>query len=211
MASNSPVPQGPRTLKKYVDVKRYERFRAGESIDQIALSDNIDVDHALKSVRIGWQMFEAQQQIRLRELKYAATIENEEIRSELRNRVKEKLIAAVETLLDGERTVVEVNKITGEVTIHKFIDLEMVALGIEAARKAISLEEKPQPMQTMINIQNNAAENPIRTEGMSYEERMERIQIAQSSGPQAPAQDPETEPAKVVDVEVVENDTEELF
>lgn len=170
------------------DLERFHRFQSGEDMVTIASRDGLSVDAIKTSVRRGWNMFEAEQQIKLKHLKYQAAIANEEIRSDVRERVKNDIVTAIQGLLKGERTIAEVSRATGEVTLHTYIDPEMVALGIEAARKTISLEEKPSVGGTVVNIQqNNMGDGGGGGGGASYEERLERIKLEQSGIVEIPA------------------------
>jgi len=165
----------------FVDLQRFQRFTGGESIQEISLQDGIGFEIAKTSVRRGLQMFEAQQQIILKAKRYDAAIENEEIRAEARAKVKHKLVDAIDVLLSGKKTVIEVDRNSGAMVFHEITDPEIIAMGVEAARKMLSMEEKPTP-STIVNIQqNNNTEGATGVSlGLTFEERLARIQRAQS-------------------------------
>ncbi len=194
------------------DLARYLRFKHGESIIDIAQSEGTDPEAVKISVRKGRNMYEAEQILKLRDLKHTALIETEEIRRDIRRRISKQLVDSVERLLQGKRTVVEVNKLTGEVTLHEIVDPEVISMGIEHARKSISLDEKPAANQTTVNIQQNngAGDGSISVES-SYEQRLARIR-ARQIGPASQRvidvqadEVSESEPAKAVEAEIVED------
>jgi hypothetical protein len=170
--------------RELVDVERFLKMKGGMSITDIAKAESIPIERAERSVRQGAKMYEAEHQIRLRDAKYQSAIDNEKIRTDLRKRVTKQLIDSVETLLKGEKTVVEINKETGEVTFHTITDPEMIALGVEAASRILSLPEKAGPSMILNLQQNNMLDQlPGVGMGMSYEERLSAIQEAQANNP----------------------------
>lgn len=170
--------------QSYADLDRYTRFKMGESFLQIAEADGLDPEVIKISIRKGRSMYEAGQIIELRDLKHEAAIEAEKIRREVRMRVATKIVDAIDLLLEGKQTVVQVNKLTGEVTFKDYVDPEVLSMGIEHARKIIALEEKPIANQTLVNIQQNTQNVGGNSLGenrdFSYEERLARIRRAQS-------------------------------
>lgn len=186
-------------IKANVDLRRYLRFKDGETLLEIAEADNITPDAAKISLRIGRNMHEAGQLLVLRDLKYTGAIETEEIRAKVRASVSEKIVTAVDQLLTGERTVVETNLVTGQVTLHKIVDPEVVSMGITHARKIVSLDEKPAANQTTVNIQQNnnsgSGDGPVSVGGLSYEDRLRNIRLAQTS-------------QRVIDTEIPDDDKE---
>lgn len=193
------------------DLARYLRFKHGETFLEIAQSEEMDPKKVEISVRAGRQMYEGQQLLELRDLKHRSLIEAERIREKLRIKVADQLIEGIETLLKGERTIVEVNKITGEVTMHKVVDPELIAIGIDKAMKGISLEERPAPNQTTVNIQqNNVNDQSSGSVEYTFEERLARIRQKQdrafspSRVIEASATDVTEEPATPVEAVLVD-------
>ena len=208
------------------DLDRYMAFRDGKTIVDIAIDEENDPQEIRQSLIRGRAMFDIEQQMRLKDAKYEGAIENEKIRTAVRKAVHEPIVDGLVTLLKGKRTVVEKNKITGEIRTHDVTDPEIIALGIEAARKTISLEEKPVPSQTVVNVQQNVAGGDqiagMGVGGTSYEERLERIRAIQEGKP-IPNHETTTEinpspksgtkkSSKIVDVEAreVKPDPEDL-
>ncbi len=171
--------------KTSIDLRRYLRFRDGETLLQIAESDQLTPDAVKISLRIGRQMHEASQMLTLRDLKYTGAIETEQIRQQVRDSVKDKIVSAVDQLLTGKRTIVETETATGKVTLHEIVDPEVISMGITHARKIVSLDEKPAANQTTVNIQNNqnnsGSEAPTPVGGLSYEDRLRNIRSAQTN------------------------------
>lgn len=203
--------------KQLKDMDRYIKFRDGVSIVQQAIDEHMSPDAIQSSVSRGRSMYDGEQQMRWRDARIQSMIENEKIRSEIRARVGDKLIAAIEKLIEGNQTVPQVNPVTGEVVLRTYVDLTIVEKGVEQARKVLSLESSGS--QTTVNIQqNNNSNNMNGGSGYSYEDRITRIREAQES---SRAERPE--PENVIDVESTEvpdtpadtpsNDTEggELF
>ena len=203
--------------KAYLDLERYTKFKDGATILDIADEYKITVGVAKHSIEVGRNLCEADDLIRFRDLRYRGAIENEKIRQNIRDRVSVELVDAIMLLLSGKRTIPQVHKVTGEVTFKEFIDPDIIVQGIEAARKAISLEEKPAASQTTVNIQQN---NAGPSEGhaaieTTYEERLTRIRHAQSvSGNrviETKATEVDDDPAVAVTAElVVEHPDEDL-
>lgn len=168
---------------KLTSLNRYLRFKAGESIIEIAQKDNLEIEIARLSIATGRKMYESEQILILRDLKYTSAIEGERIRTETRIRVAPQIIDGLELLLKGKRKHVSVRKSTGEFIFVEVDDPEMISMGIEHARKILSLDERPAQNQTVVNIQNNQQNitegNQGGSTGLSYEERLKRIQNAQ--------------------------------
>lgn len=164
------------------DLNRYLRFRAGETFADIAIIDNITPEAAKNSVSTGRRMYEAEQLIELRDLKHQSAIATERIRKKARERTETLILDGLETLLSGKRTIASIRKSDGEIIIQEITDPEVISLGLEHARKIISIDERPAQNQTYVNIQNNQQNINEGSQGpaaMSYEERLKRIRNAQ--------------------------------
>lgn len=201
-----------RADRKLRDLDRYMQLRSGATtVHRLADLEGIDPIEIEQSVQRGARQYEAQQQMFLRDAKYRGAIENEQIRSSLRT-LAGKMQEAILLLLSGKRSVVETDKVTGKVTVIDVVDPDVIVRGVEAFRKAISLEEKAGP-NTLINVQQNNAEGggEIRV-GMTYEERLDEIQKAQSrQALPASRQIIEAEVVQPVVADAAVADTEELF
>lgn len=164
------------------DLNRYLRFKAGQTMAEIAIDDRVLPETVKTSVLRGRKAYESEQILVLRDLKYTSAVEGEKIRTETRIRVAPQIIDGLELLLKGKRVHVSVQKSTGEFLTMVVDDPEMISMGLEHARKILSLDERPAQNQTVVNIQNNQQninESPQGSSGLSYEERLKRIRGAQ--------------------------------
>lgn len=173
-----------RLRKTQDDLRRYLLFiRENKTAAEIADLENVELRIITDSIKRGQVVYQADQHVRLRDAKYESAIDNEKIRASVRKRVANKIVDGIDTLLSGTRVIVETNKLTGEVTFHDVVDPDMIALGLEAACKAISLHERPMPNQTIVNIQNNQGDGAMRPNELTFEERIDRIHAQQTGQP----------------------------
>lgn len=200
--------QAQKLEKLNADVKRYLRFmHGGESIVDIAKADGLDPDYARQSITRGRDVMEVENQIRLRSMKMRGAIRNESMKERLREEISQTYVDAIKHMLSGKKDVVEVDKITGAVTVHTIIDPEVIAMGLEAVRKTISIEERPAAVN--VNIQNNQ-QNINETGsggGLTYEERLQAIHRLQEQGPEpidVEARIVEEAPAQSVEAEIID-------
>lgn len=182
------------------DLDLYMKFREGTTVIDLAISHHKDPKLMEAAVRRGRQIFDMEQNMRLRDAKLEGAIQNEKIRNAVRAKVAADMVSGIKTLLEGKRVAVETNHATGEVTLKEFLDPTVINMGIEQARKAISLEEKPMP-QTVVNVQQNT--NTINEAGgdaqFSFEQRLSKLRERQQQRAPVP---------NVIDVEAknVEDD-----
>jgi hypothetical protein len=161
-----------------VDVSRLERFKAGETIEEIAEKDEVCPATVLASIQRGAARDQMLQLMRLFDMKLTGAIENELVRQQLRKEYRKKLTETIGTLLSGRRQLPITNRITGETTIIEIIDPEIMAQGVELLIEILGLKVKPAP-NFLPNLQNNEVEyNEGSTIG--YEERLEKIRARQS-------------------------------
>jgi hypothetical protein len=202
--------------RAHVDLLRYLDFRDLGSYVQVAEKWQISPETAKLSIRNGQRMHESQQQLQLRQLKYDGALTNETIRQEIRDFIqspddagppKNRLIAAIQTLLKGERPVV--SDIGGQKVVQYIIDPEVVAMGLKELREAISLAEKPAQNQTTVNIQQNnmGGEGSAAGGDLTYEDRLARVRARQrGERPVIEAQARTIEDVKPVEAELIEPD-----
>lgn len=186
------------------DLNRYLRFRAGETFADLAIADDITPEAAKLSVSTGRRMYEAEQLIELRDLKHQSAIATERIRKKARERTETLILDGLETLLSGKRTIASIRKSDGEIITQEITDPELISLGLEHARKIISIDERPAQNQTYVNIQNNQqniSESGQGAAAMSYEERLKRIRNAQTGIPSANEQ--------IIEAEIIKSDVVE--
>jgi hypothetical protein len=164
-----------------VDVHRFESFREGQTVEEIAERENVCPSTVRSSIQRGAARDQMLRMIELIELKIDAAIENERIRQRIREEHSQRLIKAIEVLLSGKRSVLITHPVTGKVTIQEIIDPDVIAMGIEQVIKILGLEEKPVPNPINVNIQNNQLESRMDTD-LFYEDRLARIRAAQEQG-----------------------------
>lgn len=205
-----------RVEKKSKDLERFLSHREGVTVMDIAKRDRIDPASAESSIRRGSRIFEGEQQMQLRSAKYDNAIAAEKLRTDTHKSIATIFVDAIKTLLQGKRTIVEKNKLTGQITMHEITDPEIIAIGLAAARKTLSLEEKVGPSMVFNFQQNNMGEPGSEAGGgaMTYEERLERIQAAQSGHPVPKSREIIETHAKDVtpqptNVEIVDDDLDE--
>lgn len=144
------------SFKDSIDSAWYHRVKAGETEVQIAQKEGISIDEVQRSIKNGEQLEFARFLREFLGFRLEVVIHNERFRKRIRKRFEDKVIDALGRLLSGERTLIEKDRKTGEVRFHKFIDLELIARGIEQYRKTTSLEEKPAPVAlSIVNVQQS--------------------------------------------------------
>lgn len=188
MRSGKKNPDGSITLATKietasVDLNRYFRNQDGESLTEIAAKDNITPHQCTISIRNGANMHEAQQLIRLKALKMEGLLQNEVGRRNLRELIPQ-IRPKVEQLLGGKRTMVEVNKQTGEHRTYEIEDPDVIALGLQLLQKLISMEEKPAASQTTVNINQNNMNVDTGGQGtveLTFEERLAKVKMDQAN------------------------------
>jgi hypothetical protein len=115
-----------------VDTRRLRRFRAGEQLDQIAESEGVRPRAVRSSIRRALADEQNLQSVKWREMK-----RHEEKEKARRQRVlmehAPKVMRGIERRIEGKRTIVEVNKITGKVTKHTVTDIDTIAVGVRLA------------------------------------------------------------------------------
>lgn len=160
------------------DIGRYMRHMAGESVEEIALADNVKIATIEQSVARGAN-FEAQHTVRkIQQIRDQGALKNELFRQSLREDFEPEVKLAIGKLLKAKNTAVEVNKETGAVTLREYDDLKIMIEGVNIYRKTVSLEEKPQTT-TLIqnNIQQNNTQNNVATGAGVFDFETELAQI----------------------------------
>ena len=167
------------------DAERYQLHCSGMTVEQIAITENVDPEAIMTSIKRARSLHEAEQLIIHRNLKSKGAIENEQLRTRARKENTERILSSLAKLLEGTRVVPEIDKGSGKVTFREFTDPEVISMGLEHARKIISLDERPAQSQTFVSIQNNQ-QNNMGEGGLpshvatTYEERLLRIRNAQA-------------------------------
>lgn len=178
----------------------YDKFVSGIDIEDIAESMNMTTMNAMNYIKAEEREISTTNQIRLRHLKEQTALANEEHRQKVQSRLTGKYDEAIEALLSGKKMVVETAK-DGTVTIHEFVDTDVVAAGVREFRKTVSMEERPAPPQTIIqNINQGNAVNVTAGPKFDFESELKKIRKAQKEG----------NPEKYLEAEVVTVDGIEL-
>lgn len=172
--------------RKSVHVLRYERFRTGESFEDIAVAENITEQTAITSVQKGQREVEMRTAFEIAEARQTAVYENEKQRGRLRKQLATHFEAAMKALLEGKRVITSIDKATGAILTQEILDPEILASGVEQYRKSISLEEKP-VAQTQINIQQNNTLNNGDGGGRGFDYETTLSNIRKSQKEAAPA------------------------
>jgi len=157
-----------------LDLDRYQRHQIGKTFEEISAEDQTDIAVIEKSIESAAKQESGRMQREFIGLRIQAQIDNERTRKKARTRLEGKFLSAMDHLLTGERTAIEVNKESGEVTLKTYTDPDVLAVGVEQYRKAVTLEEKPQPAPGMVlNLQNNTINQGTPSSGgRTFEERL---------------------------------------
>ena len=168
------------------DNDRLVRFQAGHTMDEIAKDDNVSLAEVQTSIETANHHEQIRKNQQLMTLRIDAQVENEKLRAHIRKKFHADVERALGLLLLGERTVVQTNKITGELSEFKYVDVDVLATGLEHFRKSTSLEEKPAPAPgTIVNVQSNTNTTIVSSGGngrpMTFEERIAAIRRDQQN------------------------------
>lgn len=187
-------------VKPGLDHDRFIRFQSGQSMEEIAHDEGVALVDIQASIEKAIHHDQIRKNQQLMNLRMDAQIENEKIRAHTRKKFQPDAEVALGKLLVGERTVIQKNKETGELTQISYTDVDVIALGLEHYRKSISLEEKPAPAPgTVVNVQSNTNTTNIVSNGnggrpMTFEERIASIRRDQKTAHALPESEPESEP-----------------
>lgn len=182
--------------------KRYERFKKGETIEQIAEKDGVKVETIRLAILAFDKKYELLTQNAIVRERLEGELSNEKLRAAIRTRVHAKVLKAIDTLVTGERKYVSFDQTKGKFVTVKATDFNMMLAGIKEFQKLVSLEQKPQVPTTVVNVNQTNNNNPA--QGEDFEERMRRIKKQQKESIEAAEAE-----KKVIDVEPVEEEEEE--
>jgi len=185
-----------------VAAKRYQRFKQGETIEEIAEADDVKVETIRLAILAFDKKFALLTQNAIVRERLDGELSNEKLRAAIRSRVHNKVLKAIDTLVTGERKYVSFDQTKGKFVTVKATDFNMMLAGIREFQKLVSLEQKPAAPQTVVNVNQTNVNNPAH--GEDFEERMRRIKQKQKESIAA-AEAAE----KVIDVEPVEEEEEE--
>lgn len=185
-----------------VAAKRYQRFKQGETIEEIAEADDVKVETIRLAILAFDKKFALLTQNAIVRERLDGELSNEKLRAAIRSRVHNKVLKAIDTLVTGERKYVSFDQTKGKFVTVKATDFNMMLAGIREFQKLVSLEQKPAAPQTVVNVNQTNVNNPAH--GEDFEERMRRIKQKQKESIAA-AEAAE----KVIDVEPVEEEEED--
>lgn len=180
--------------------RRYERFKQGQSLEEIAEEDNVKVDTVRLDVLHFEKKFEILTQNAIMRERLDGELENEKLRKLIRSKVHKKVLKAIETMVDGKRKYVSFDQAQGKYVTITAVDYQMMLAGLKEFQKLVSLEQKPQVPTTVVNVNQTNTTNVAQNE--DFEERMRRIRQQQKESMAAAAAE------KIVDVEPIVEEEE---
>ena len=184
-----------------VSAKRYQRFKKGETIEQIAKKDGVKVETIRLAILAFDKKFELLTQNAIVRERLEGELSNEKLRAAIRSRVHHKVLKAIDHLVTGDRKYVSFDQTKGEFVTVEAKDFNMMLAGIKEFQKLVSLEQKPAVPTTVVNVNQTNVNNPAH--GEDFEERMRRIKKQQKESIEA------AEAEKVIDVEPIEEEEEQ--
>ena len=180
--------------------RRYERFKQGKSLEEIAEEDNVKVGTVKLDVLHFEKKFELLTQNAIMRERLEGELENEKLRKLIRTKVHKKVLKAIEIMVDGKRKYVSFDQSKGAYVTITAVDYQMMLAGLKEFQKITSLEQKPQVPTTVVNV--NQTNNTNVAQNEDFEERMRRIRQQQKESMAAAAAE------KIVDVEPIEEEEE---
>lgn len=183
-----------------VGARRFERFKQGKSLEEIAQEDNVKVDTVKLDVLHFEKKFELLTQNAIMRERLEGELENEKLRKLIRSKVASKVLKAIETMVEGKRKFVSFDQTKGKYVTITSTDFQMMLAGLKEFQKLVSLEQKPQVPTTVVNV--NQTNNTNTAQNEDFEERMRRIRQQQKESMAAAAAE------KIVDVEPIEEEAE---
>ncbi len=183
-----------------VGARRYERFKQGESLEEIAEKDKVKVDTVRMDVLAFEKKFELLTQNAIMRERLDGELENEKLRKLIRSKVHKKVLKSIDLMVEGKRKFVSFDQAKGKYITVTAVDYQMMLAGIKEFQKLVSLEQKPQVPTTVVNV--NQTNNTSVAQSEDFEERMRRIKQQQKESMAAAAAD------KIVDVEPIEEEEE---
>jgi hypothetical protein len=178
--------------------KRYERYRSGKTIDQIAKADGVKPETVRLDILAYEKKYELLTQNAIQRERLEGELSNEKLRTAIRARVHKKVLKSIDMMVEGKRKFVSFDQTKGKYVTVTAVDYQMMLAGIKEFQKLVSLEQKPAVPTTVVNVNQTNNNNQGRTE--DFEERIRRITKEQKESIAA------AEAEKVIDVEPVEEE-----
>jgi len=181
-----------------VGARRYERFKQGQSLEEIAEEYDVKVETVRLDILHYEKKFELLTQNAIMRERLEGELENEKLRKLIRTKVHKKVLKAIEIMVDGKRKYVSFDQSKGAYVTITAVDYQMMLAGLKEFQKITSLEQKPQVPTTVVNVNQSNTTNVAQNE--DFEERMRRIRQQQKDSMAAAAAE------KIVDVEPIEEE-----
>lgn len=179
--------------------KRYERYRSGKTVEQIAKADGVKPETVRLDILAYEKKYELLTQNAIQRERLEGELSNEKLRTAIRARVHKKVLKSIDVMVEGKRKFVSFDQASGKYVTITAVDYQMMLAGIKEFQKLVSLEQKPSVPHTVVNV-NQTNVTTGRTE--DFEERIRRIKQEQKESIAAAE-------AKVIDVEPIEEEVEE--
>ncbi len=180
--------------------KRYERYRNGKTIEQIAKADGVKPETVRLDILSYEKKYELLTQNAIQRERLEGELSNEKLRTAIRARVHTKVLKSIDKMVEGKRKFVSFDQTKGKYVTVTATDWQMMLAGIKEFSKLVSLEQKPSVPTTVVNVNQTNNNNQGRTE--DFEERMRRITKEQKESIAA------AEAERVIDVEPLEEEEE---
>ncbi len=137
---------------------RLEKSRAGKSVEEIAVEENVTVDTVERSLNQAnsQELLEARSRIERK---------NNQLRQRVQRELSDAFIAGLKKLLEGKKQVLLV--VDNEVVVREIDDPKTLLSGLNHYMAAVVMTEKPAPaLATIVNVQqqNNSSRPPDKME-----------------------------------------------
>lgn len=170
--------------------KRYQRYRNGETIEQIAAADKVKEKTVRLDIQAYEKKFETLVQAAVMRERLDGELANEKLRKAIRSKLHSKVLKALDHMVTGKKKFVFFDQSKGKIITATAHDWNMMLAAVKEFQKLVSLEQKPAVPSTVVNV--NQTNNNMAGQGEDFEERIRRLRKLQ---------DESIEAAKVVDVE----------
>lgn len=170
--------------------KRYQRYRNGETIEQIAAADEVKEGTVRQDIIAYEKKFETLVQNAVMRDRLDGELANEKIRKLIRDKLHTKVLKALDHMVTGNKKFVFFDQAKGKIITATAKDWNMMLQAVKEFQKLVSLEQKPAVVGTVVNV--NQTNNSIVGQGEDFEERIRRLRKEQEESIAA---------AKIVDIE----------
>ncbi len=175
--------------------KRYQRYRNGETIEQIAIADEVKEKTVRADIQAYEKKFETLVQNAVMRDRLDGELANEKIRKLIRDKLHTKVLKALDHMVTGNKKFVFFDQAKGKIITATAKDWNMMLQAVKEFQKLVSLEQKPAVAGTVVNV-NQTNNSAIVGQGEDFEERIRRLRKEQEESIAAakPVIDIESEP-----------------